>query len=92
MKTAYFNKFLPLDSPEPLQIEQYYKWFRFAVTQWISVAQVRAIHRIHKAIELDKVRNIVAIYLCSHHDRNHILNFFYIIPIELRQSCFHYKD
>lgn len=89
MKTAYFNKFLPLDSPEQLQIEQYYKWFRFAVTQWISVAQVRAIHRIHKAIELDKVRNIVAMYLCSHHDRNHILNFVYIIPIELRQSCFH---
>ena len=43
-------------SPEPLQIEQYYIWFRFAVTQWISVAQVRAVHRIHKAIELDKVR------------------------------------
>lgn len=67
--TTYFELYLALqefckygqqlpECPEPLQIEQYYKWFRFAVTQWISVAQVRAVHRIHKAIELDKAADV----------------------------------
>ncbi|XP_048763860.1 BAI1-associated protein 3-like isoform X3 [Ostrea edulis] len=64
--TTYFELYLALqefckyghqlpESLDTLQIEQYYKWFHFAVTRWIAVAQEKAIYRIHKAIELDKL-------------------------------------
>ncbi|XP_061181860.1 BAI1-associated protein 3-like [Saccostrea echinata] len=68
--TTYFELYLALqefcnygwehlpENHDRLEIEQYYKWFRFAVTQWISVAQDKAVHRIHKAIELDKTADV----------------------------------
>ncbi len=40
-----------------LSMVQYSDWFKAPVTRWIKIAKYKAMGRIRKAVELDKVSN-----------------------------------
>lgn len=44
----------PTDS-DSFQIKDFYKWFHGGVAQWLDIAVYKALQRIQKAVELDKL-------------------------------------
>ncbi|KAL5018735.1 hypothetical protein ScPMuIL_004457 [Solemya velum] len=55
-----FKDNIPQSDWKSLTIPQFYEWFRFALQQWLSIARQKALKRIQKAIELDKVAQVNA--------------------------------
>ncbi|CAH1794940.1 unnamed protein product, partial [Owenia fusiformis] len=49
-----FRKELPSDDRKQLAITKYYEWFQVPVEKWLVVAKLKCMHRIQKAVELDK--------------------------------------
>ncbi|GLH13404.1 uncharacterized protein GBIM_17982 [Gryllus bimaculatus] len=49
-----FRENLPPQDQKTLAINTYYEWFEPAVDKWMDVAKYKAMHRIRKALELNK--------------------------------------
>ncbi|XP_069688099.1 BAI1-associated protein 3 isoform X2 [Periplaneta americana] len=50
-----FREHLPVPDQKALSINLYYEWFEPAVDKWLDVAKFKAVHRIRKAAELNRV-------------------------------------
>ncbi|XP_048248797.1 BAI1-associated protein 3-like isoform X2 [Haliotis rufescens] len=58
---ARYSNNLPPGELRSLAISQYYEWFGFAVSKWLCIARHKALKRIRKAVELDKVAQVDAV-------------------------------
>ena len=45
---------LPSDQKE-MSIPDHYKWFKFAISKWLIIAQQRADRRVRRAVESERV-------------------------------------
>lgn len=46
---------LPLSDQKTLIICNYYEWFKPAVDKWLDLAKLKAVQRIRRAAELDRI-------------------------------------
>lgn len=46
---------LPQSDHKTLAICKYYEWFRPAVDKWLDLAKLKAVQRVRRAAELDRV-------------------------------------
>lgn len=46
---------LPQSDHKTLAICKYYEWFRPAVDKWLDLAKLKAVQRVRRAAELDRI-------------------------------------
>lgn len=49
------KKYLPQSDHKTLAICKYYEWFKPAVDKWLDLAKLKAMQRVRRASELDRI-------------------------------------